>query len=133
MSFVLDTDICSAHLKGDGRVHTRTVQHSGGIYMSILTLGELYTWANRDPDRSAARIDAIGDLLSDVQVLQVDQQIAFVFGATRAELLGRGRVVDVVDLFIAATALEFNFTVVTHNVKHFQDVPGLRIEDWLAP
>ena len=122
-----------AHLKGDGRVHTRIVQHRGGIYMSILTLGELYVWANRDPARSAARIDGIGDLLSDVQVLQVDQQIAFVFGATRADLLRRGRVVNVVDLFVAATALEFNFTVVTHNVKHFRDVPGLRIEDWLAP
>ena len=133
MSVVLDTDICSAHLKGDGRVHKRMVQHSGGIYVSILTLAELYTWANRDPARAAVRIDAIGDMLSDLQVLAVDQRVALTFGSTRAVLLGRGVSVDVVDLFIAATALEFDFTVVTHNVKHFRHVPGLRIADWLSP
>jgi tRNA(fMet)-specific endonuclease VapC len=87
----------------------------------------------RDSARSAARIDAAWDLRSDVQVRPVDQRIAFTFGAKRAELLERGRVVGAVDLFIAATVLEFNFTVVLHEVKHFQDVPGLRIEDGLAP
>lgn len=133
MSFVLDTDVCSAHLKGDGRVHNRMVQHSGGIYVSILTLAELYTWANRDPARSGVRVDAIGNMLSDVQVLTVDQNVAFTFGVIRAALLGRGVVVDAVDLFIAATALEFDFTVVTHNTKHFRHVPGLRVEDWVSP
>lgn len=42
-----------------------------------------------------------------------------------------GSSLDSVDLMIAAVALEHDLTLVTHNVKHFAPVPGLRIEDWL--
>jgi tRNA(fMet)-specific endonuclease VapC len=34
---------------------------------------------------------------------------------------------------IAATALVHNLTLVTHNTKDYQHVPGLRLEDWLTP
>jgi tRNA(fMet)-specific endonuclease VapC len=36
------------------------------------------------------------------------------------------------DLFIAAVALSQDLTLVTHNVREFGRVPGLRIEDWEA-
>jgi predicted nucleic acid-binding protein len=39
----------------------------------------------------------------------------------------------VVDLMIAAVALVHDLTLATHNVKHFQAVPNLRIVDWLEP
>jgi tRNA(fMet)-specific endonuclease VapC len=35
------------------------------------------------------------------------------------------------DLVIAATALVYDLTLVTHNVQDFTDMPGLRIQDWL--
>ena len=59
--------------------------------------------------------------------------MALRFGKERANLLDQGIQVPSTDMFIASTALHYNFTVVTHNTKHFQRVPGLRIEDWLAP
>jgi predicted nucleic acid-binding protein len=37
------------------------------------------------------------------------------------------------DAMIAAVALVHNLTLVTHNTSHFQNIPGLRLEDWLAP
>jgi tRNA(fMet)-specific endonuclease VapC len=37
------------------------------------------------------------------------------------------------DLLIASTARVYDLTLVTHNTRHFQDVPGLSLEDWLAP
>jgi predicted nucleic acid-binding protein len=37
------------------------------------------------------------------------------------------------DLFIAATALIHGLTLVTHNARHFQNVPDLAVADWLAP
>lgn len=47
MSFLLDTDICSAHLKGNRDVRARFLQYSGRLYVSALTACELYTWAKR--------------------------------------------------------------------------------------
>ena len=37
------------------------------------------------------------------------------------------------DLLIAATALVYDLTLVTHNVRDFANVPGLRVQDWLNP
>ena len=45
MSFLLDTDTCSAHLKRPAGLIHRFVQHSGRLYISTIVLGELYTWA----------------------------------------------------------------------------------------
>lgn len=36
------------------------------------------------------------------------------------------------DLMIACVALEHDLTLVTHNTVDFQNIPGLRLEDWLA-
>ena len=41
--------------------------------------------------------------------------------------------VPALDLQIAAVALWFDLTLVTHNTKDFQKIPGLRLEDWLSP
>jgi tRNA(fMet)-specific endonuclease VapC len=72
-------------------------------------------------------------MLAEVTPLPVDMDVAQVFGRTRAELLDRGVGVPVNDLFIAATALLYDFTMVTHNVRHFRSVPNLRIADWTTP
>jgi tRNA(fMet)-specific endonuclease VapC len=37
------------------------------------------------------------------------------------------------DLLIASVALAHDLTLVTHNTGHFQEMPGLRLEDWLTP
>jgi tRNA(fMet)-specific endonuclease VapC len=49
-----------------------------------------------------------------------------------ASLLSNGMVIATPDLLVAATALYHNFTVITHNVRHFTPVPDLRVQDWLA-
>ena len=47
MSFLLDTDICSAHLRGDRKVFSKFVQYSGQLHVSVITAGELYSWVLR--------------------------------------------------------------------------------------
>ena len=69
MSFLLDTDTCSAHLKSNSLSH-RFLQHLGRLHISAVTLAELYAWVLRvgAPRR---RIDGLNDLLRDVAVLDV--------------------------------------------------------------
>jgi predicted nucleic acid-binding protein len=45
MSFLLDTDTCSAYVKGIRAVVRRVTQYGGRLYISTVTLGELRTWA----------------------------------------------------------------------------------------
>ena len=42
MSFLVDTDTCSAHIKGNVRFTNRFLQYSGNLRISVITLGELY-------------------------------------------------------------------------------------------
>jgi tRNA(fMet)-specific endonuclease VapC len=58
---------------------------------------------------------------------------AATFGAIRGKLLREGISVPTADLLIAAAAIANDFTLVTHSASDYRFVPGLRIEDWLAP
>jgi tRNA(fMet)-specific endonuclease VapC len=133
MSFLVDTDICSAHLKRPSGLMHRFVQHSGGLYIAAIVLGELYTWAyqRKNPAALIQRIE--NDLLPDVRVLDFDSDCAKEFGRVRGQLLQTGISVSRVDLLIAAVALSHNLTLVTHNTPDFRNIPGLRLDDWLAP
>ena len=132
MSFLVDTDTCSAHLKQKGNLTHRFLQYLGRLHVSVITVGELYTWALR-AKASPQREQDLLDLLNDVRVLEVTEEIARKFGEFRAALFDAGLSVPEMDLMIAATALVHNLTVVTHNVQDFANVPGLSIDDWLVP
>jgi tRNA(fMet)-specific endonuclease VapC len=133
MSFLLDTDTCSAHLKRPSGLMHRFVQHSGGLYIPTIVLGELYTWAyqRQNPSPVIQRIEA--DLLPDVTVLGFDSDCAKEFGRLRGQLLQQGISVSRMDLLIASVALIHNLTLVTHNTADYRNVPGLRLDDWLIP
>lgn len=53
------------------------------------------------------------------------------YGEIRAELQRRGTPIGANDLFIAAHALALDCILVTDNMREFERVPGLRIENWL--
>ena len=131
MNFLLDTNICSAHLKGNARVFNRFMQHTGGLAVSTVVVAELYTWVFRARTKPE-RLQSLLDLLGDVQLLDVDHAVAETFGRVRARLLDEGSPMPEMDLLIASTAIVHDLTLVTHNVAHFAHVPNLRIDDWLA-
>lgn len=132
MSFVIDTNTCSAYIRGHPQVFNRFVQHSGQLYISVVTLGELTIWRCRAkaPAKRAAQVQ---DLLTLVTILDVSSDVARKYGEVQAGLLDRGLAAPPLDLLIAATALGYGYTVVTHNTADFANVPGLSIVDWLVP
>lgn len=131
MRFLLDTNIISAFLKGEGRVFNHFIQHSGGLATSLICAGELYSWVYRAKS-PPARVQALQHVLSDLFLLPVDQDVAQKFGQIRAGLLDQGHPTPELDLFIACTALAHDLTLVTGNIRDFAHIPGLRLENWLA-
>ena len=129
MSFLLDTDTCSAYLKGHQKTGNQFLLHSGTLHISAITVGELYTWSRRAKTlpKYAAAIEV---LINDLPVIPVDDGIARRFGVERAILFDAGKPVAELDLMIAATALEYDLTLVTHNTSDYQRISGLRLRDW---
>jgi predicted nucleic acid-binding protein len=70
-------------------------------------------------------------VLSRLTVLPFDLESAPVFGRLKASLEKRGLPRSEPDLRIAAIALQHGLTIVTGNVRHFSDIPGLAVENWL--
>ena len=62
MSFLPDTDTCSAYLKGNNALANRFIQYGGRLHLSAASLGELYTWAFR-ARASSTRMQRLLDML----------------------------------------------------------------------
>jgi tRNA(fMet)-specific endonuclease VapC len=132
MNFLLDTDICSAHMRRPAKLTHRFIQYTGQIAISTITLAELYAGAYKH-SQVKRLLGLIADLLQEVQVIDFDAVCAEKFGQVRGTLLQQGISVPTTDLMIASAALVHNLTLVTHNTADFQNIHGLRLDDWLTP
>ena len=103
MTFLLDTDICSVHLKDERRLFSRFLQYAGNMYTSRIVVAELYAWAYRSPVFER-RMNTIEQLLEFIQVLEFDDACARRFGLLRVQLDQSGTPISPMDLLIAAVA-----------------------------
>ncbi|MFL5341569.1 MAG: type II toxin-antitoxin system VapC family toxin [Gemmataceae bacterium] len=87
MSFLLDTDTCSFHLKRPSGLSHRFVQYSGRLYLPTVALAELYAWAYRRTNPTSLLQAIRTGLLPDVTVLDFDSACAEQFGRIRGALL----------------------------------------------
>jgi predicted nucleic acid-binding protein len=79
MSFLLDTNILSAHLRRPPGLAHRFMQYAGRLYTSSVVLAELFVWAHNRPD-PAKLLTGIDELLfEEVSLLNYDVDI-FVVG-----------------------------------------------------
>ncbi len=131
MSFLLDTNIASAHIRRPGGLAHRFIQHTGRLYLPSIALAELFAWAygKDDPKELLEQIEELSKVLL---VLDFDPACARIYGQLRGTLKRSGANVSPPDLMIASTALAHDLTVVTNNTVHFRPVPGLRLVDWLT-
>ena len=65
--------------------------------------------------------------------LPIDEKIFLyrISAEIRAYLEKRGLPISANDLLIAAHARSLNLTLVSNNTREFEQVPGLKLEDWL--
>jgi tRNA(fMet)-specific endonuclease VapC len=102
--------------------------------LAIPTIGlaELLARAHKHPNPPRL-LGLISDLRQEVHVLDFDSACAEHFGQVRGTLLRQGISVSRIDLLIASVAFVHNLTLVTHNTADYQNIPGLRLDDWLIP
>jgi len=135
MSLLFDTDAVSEVLKPhpapDYLRWLATIPREDQ-FTSAVVIGELFKGAYRSShtERHLSNIEA--RVLPAVSVLPYDTEVARLWGRLQASLESKGRVLADADLQIAATALRHGLALVTGNLRHFERVPGLRIETALA-
>src|SRR5437899_9409005 len=99
MNFLLDTDICSAHMRRPAKLAHRFIQYTGQVAISSVTLAELYAGAYKHSQVNRL-LALVADLLQEVQVIDFDSACAHKFGQVRGTLLQQGISVPTTDLMI---------------------------------
>ncbi len=130
MSFVLDTNTLIYFFKGLGNVSKNLLATPPtDIAIPSVVVYELETGIAKssEPEKRRKQLDA---LLSQTNLLAFDISEAKLAARIRAELETSGNQIGPYDVLIAATAMAYGGTLVTHNRKEFSRVHGLMIEDW---
>ena len=136
MTFMLDTNILIFAIRHPDSVCAGKVAlHSGSdICISVVTYAELeYGIMNsKDPERNR---NAIRRILAGIRILDFNLLAAIHFGDILAELKKKGATDACIDRdkMIAAHARSLGCTLVTDNIRHFNRIDGLSIENWREP
>ena len=127
--YLLDTCICIALLKKSQSVIQRLREvGTHNCKISDITLAELYFGAFKSGrEKHFNDVAEISKLFEKYPIQYTRKN-----GEIRWELEKQGLHIGDMDMFIAATALEEDVILVTGNVKHFERIPGLKIENWMT-
>ena len=131
MTYMLDTNICIYAIKNKPeQVLEKLKQNlSNGICISAITLAELQHGVEKsmNPEKNSM---ALLQFLSILDILPFDDLAAVEYGKICAYLQERGTPIGTMDMLIAAHAKIENLIIVTNNVREFERVPDLKIENW---
>lgn len=133
MRYLLDTNACIRYINGRApklRERFLTVG-DGDIAVCSITKAELFYGSakSQTPEISRAKQDRF---LRRLVSLPFDDAAADIYGYLRLNLERQGTPIGRYDMLIASVALVHDLILVTHNVREFARITGLRIEDWEA-
>ena len=104
-------------------------QHAGRMAISAITLAELMHGAEKS-SKPPANLAVVEDFCSRLEVLAYGAKAAQHYGSIRAVLERQGQTIGVNDLHIAAHARSEGLTLVTNNMREFERVEALQLENW---
>lgn len=133
MRYLLDTNIC-IYLINRKPQHEAILRHMDGlmygdILISSITVAELRYGVAKSarPEQNKEKFEGF---IERFEVVAFDDAAAAVYGTIRAVLESAGTPIGPLDTLIAAHALHLQCTLVTNNVREFERVPDLKIENW---
>jgi len=131
MAYLPDTNVCVTFLRQpDSSVAIRLIEtEPNDIFLCDIVMAELFYGAYRS-GRVAENLEQVYQFSALFEVLSFETRAAEHYGRIRRELEQAGTIIGTNDLLIAAIALAHDLTLVTHNVREFRRVAGLRVEDW---
>ena len=131
IDIMLDTNIVIYVMKRKPiSVLTKFNQHAQQLCVSSITAAELFYGAEYST-RTAHNLRQVEDFLSRLIVLPYDVKAAYHFGNIRATLAKQGNIIGENNLHIAAHARSEGLKLITNNLREFERVDGLRLDNWV--
>ena len=130
--WLLDTNICIYVIRQKPlnmilRFQSLDVSEVG---ISSITLSELECGIAKSAKPAQNRV-ALTLFLAPLRIFPYDHRAAQQYGRIREELERSGTPIGPLDMLIAAHALALGSTLVTNNIREFERVPGLSLENWI--
>jgi predicted nucleic acid-binding protein len=133
MKYLLDSDVIVSHLNGKVETIDLVTEMLGsGVGMSLMSYAEIYggiLWHYRPINIEVPFLE----FLRWIRVLGFDEEMMRRFASIRGGLRRAGMPLPDADLLIATTALHYDLTLVTRNLKHFDRIEGLKLYSFEQP
>ncbi|MBS3770992.1 MAG: type II toxin-antitoxin system VapC family toxin [Bacteroidales bacterium] len=128
---LIDTDILSYYFKGERNVlrnFEKYLETFEIIELSIITYYEILS--GLQAKNAFRQLEIFEEFAKDNIVIPLTENSCKISAELYSNLKQKGELIDDIDLLIAGIAIENEMTIVTNNEKHFQRIPGLKIENW---
>jgi tRNA(fMet)-specific endonuclease VapC len=136
MKFMLDSNVLrhiAAQEDGHQNITTRILEVGiSNLSISVVVSAEVHKAIHNHKLQRTERAILRG-LLSSLNVISFDEAAAETAGTMAAKSIRRGKILPGNDYLIGGHALHLGCTLVTDNIKHFDGVIGLKVQNWLRP
>jgi tRNA(fMet)-specific endonuclease VapC len=127
--FMLDTDISSYIIKRrPATLVAKFKQNAETLSVSVMTAAELRFGAEKAGRPGLTEL--VEEYLERITILDWTSEVTVPYGRIRTELERAGKPMGSMDLLIASHAVSQGMTLVTNNLRHFSNVPNLKVEVW---
>jgi tRNA(fMet)-specific endonuclease VapC len=128
--YLLDTNICVFFFRQKFSIPEK-IEALGNtpLFISEVTLAELKYGAYKS-ERIHENLRLIQELIENVEVIPLTDTID-IYAKEKVRLKNLGTPIDDFDLLIASSALSKKLILVTDNLRHFERVKGLHVENWV--
>ncbi|MDR1095838.1 MAG: type II toxin-antitoxin system VapC family toxin [Spirochaetaceae bacterium] len=129
---MLDTNMCIYIIKKKPERALKELQNKkdSGLSISTITLAEL-EYANENSQYKIKNKIALMQFLTIIDVKAFDEKASAEFGKIKKDLKDRKCLIGPYDMLIGAHARSLGLILVTNNVKEFERIKDLKIENWV--
>lgn len=126
--YLLDTDVCIELLKQNERVLSK-VEAVGAenCFVTEITIAELFYGAAKS--NRPGQFEDISYILQSFDLKPLLPTLRL-YGINKSVLESKGNMIGEFDLLIGSCAVHYDLTMVTSNLKHFDHIPNIILEDW---
>ncbi len=133
MAVLIDTSILIDAERGRLDIEPHVVRRGDeASFLSVITVSELLHGVHRATqlEQRMKRSAYVEGVLERFAVLEIDVLTARTHAQLWSDLSSTGALIGPHDLWLAATCIAHSLTMVTANIREFERVPGLSVENW---